>query len=119
MLNVTTEDGETECYTASDHVSALFAHSGKKLFDFCLANNTPLPEEVALRYKQQGACQTAVDLEELDKLGIKTDLRPMLDCSAGLARHNAKRLAVEIMNLYREESPTKIFNSQALAEYDY
>ncbi len=119
VLNVTTEDGETESYTASDHVRALFAHSGKKLFDYCLANITPLPQDVELRYQKQGACQTLVDMEELEKLGVKTVLRPMLDCSEGLARHNPKRLAAEIMNLYREESPTKIFNSQVLAEYDY
>lgn len=116
VLNVTTQDGETEGYAASDHVRALFAHSGRKLFDYCLANITPLPEDVALRYKEQGACQTAVDTEELEKLGVKTILRPMLDCSTGLARHNPKQLATEIMNLYREESPTKVFNSHLAEE---
>lgn len=118
VLNVTTQDGETEEYTASDHVQALFAHSRRKLFDYCLANSTPLPEDVADRYKKQGACQTFVDTEELAILGVETILRPMLDCAEGLARHNSKRLAQEIMSLYWEKSPTKIFNSQVLAEYD-
>lgn len=109
VLNVTTQDGETENYTASDHVKALFAHSGRKLFDFCIANSTPLPEDVALRYKMQGACQTIVDSDELEMLGVKTIFCPMLDCSDGYARHDSNLLAKEIMRLYKEESPTKIY----------
>ena len=109
VLNVTTQDGETENFSASDHVKALFAHSGRKLFDYCLANSTPLPEDVALRYKMQGACQTFVDSDELEKLGVKTILCPMLDCSEGYARHDSKLLANEIMRLYKVESPTKIY----------
>lgn len=108
VLNVTTQDGETEGYAASDHVRALFEHSGRKLFSLCLANSTPLPEDVALRYKQEGASQTLVDLEKLEALGVETLMRPMLDCSAGLARHDPIRLAEEIMAIYREKSPTKI-----------
>lgn len=110
VLNVTTQDGETEGYAASDHVRALFEHSGRKLFDICLANSTALPEDVAIRYKEEGASQTLVDLEKLETLGVVTLMRPMLDCSAGLARHDPIRLAEEIMAIYREKSPTKILN---------
>ena len=109
VLNVTTQDGETEMYTASDHVKALFLHSGKKLFDYCLANSMPLPERVAARYAEQGASQTLVDIGEIKQLEVETIMRPMLDCTGGLARHNPKLLAAEIMRLYREKSPTKIF----------
>ncbi|MEA4893954.1 MAG: gluconeogenesis factor YvcK family protein [Oscillospiraceae bacterium] len=109
VLNVSTQDGETEMYTASDHVKALFSHSGKKLFDYCLANSTPLPEDVAARYREQGASRTVVDTDELEKLGVTAILKPMLDCTGGLARHNPQRLADEIMDLYREKSPTRIF----------
>lgn len=109
VLNVSTQDGETEGYRASDHVKALFSHSGRKLFDYCLANCTPFPAGIAERYREQGAGQTDVDVEELGRLGVSTVMRPMLDCAGGLARHNPKRLADEIMNLYREKSPTRIF----------
>lgn len=109
VLNVTTQDGETENYTASDHVRALFSHSGRKLFDYCIANSTPIPEDILSRYRAQGAEQTIVDADELEKLGVKTILSPMLDCSGGYARHDTHRLAAEIMRLHREESPTKVY----------
>jgi uncharacterized cofD-like protein len=110
VLNVTTESGETENYTASDHVKALFAHSGTKLFDYCLINSSPLPEDMAKRYMAQGANQTAVDIEELNRLGVSAVLGPMLDVSQGFARHDPKLLANEIMELYIEKSHTRIYN---------
>lgn len=109
VLNVSTEDGETENYTAADHVQAILNHAGCRIFDYCLANSTPMPEEVARRYAEQGAAQTLVDEEELARLGIETILRPMLDCSGGYAHHDSKKLALEIMELYREKSPTRIY----------
>lgn len=109
VLNVTTEDGETENYTASDHVRALFSHSGGKLFDYCIINSEPIPEEILIRYRIEGAEQTVYDEKELYKLGVCPVLRPILDCSRGYARHDPKLLASEIMSLYREKSPTKIY----------
>jgi len=67
-------------------------------------------------YRAEGASQTVVDVAELERLGVTTRLRPMLDCTGGLARHNPKLLAEEIMNLYREKSPTRIFSAQMLAD---
>lgn len=110
VLNVTTEDGETENYTASDHVRALLSHaSGRQLFDYCLANSSPLPGELAKRYASVDACQTVVDIEELERMGVSTILRPMLDCSGSFAHHDPDALAKEIMSIYREKSPTKIY----------
>ena len=56
-----------------------------------------------------GACQTIVDEGRLETLGIKTIMRPMLDCSEGYAHHDCDKLAREIMSLYRDESPTKVY----------
>lgn len=110
VLNVTTEDGETENYTASDHVRALLSHAaGRSLFDYCLANSTPLPKEVAERYAAVGTCQTVVDYQELELMGVPTIMRPMLDCTGGYAHHDPAKLAKEIAAIYREKSPTKIY----------
>jgi uncharacterized cofD-like protein len=42
VCNIMTQDGETEDYTVSDHIEALFHHGGGKLFDMCLVNNMPI-----------------------------------------------------------------------------
>lgn len=54
ILNVMTQDGETEGYTASDHVRALQRHSTGRLFDYCLANDAPIPPEICRRYGAPG-----------------------------------------------------------------
>ena len=55
VANVMTQEGETEGYTASDHIAAIFQHSVPGLFDLCLTNSSPIPADVAARYAREGA----------------------------------------------------------------
>ncbi len=109
ILNVATEDGETEKYTASDHVRALFRHSEAKLFDYCLANSTPFPDHVVKNHAKVGGGQTIVDASELERLGVSTIMCPVLQCDDGFAHHDSDLLAREILKIYRAKSPTRIY----------
>ena len=110
VLNVMTQEGETEGYTASDHIKALFSHSGSKFFDYCLANSLTLPDEIVSRYKQAGAEETYVDEEEIKKLGIELVSAPIADISGNLARHNPESLAGALIDLFRGRSPTRVYS---------
>lgn len=110
VLNVATEDGETDGYAASDNVRALFTHGGEKLFDYCLANSDPFPADVLERHRKAGGEQTPVDVTELERLGVNTILSPMLNCDDGFAHHDSELLAAAILKLYHDKSPTKIYN---------
>lgn len=109
VLNIATEDGETEGYAASDHVRAIFSHGGGRLFDYCLVNSTPFPPEVLARHRKAGGDQTVADVEELERLGVSVLSRPMLDCRDGFAHHDPELLAREIIEIFREKSPTRIY----------
>lgn len=109
VLNVATEDGETDGYAASDNIRALFSHGGGKLFDYCLANSEPFPGDVLARHKKAGGEQTPVDVEELERLGVNTVLCPLLNCDDGFAHHDSALLAEAIIKLYQDKSPTKIY----------
>lgn len=110
VLNVATEAGETEGYAASDHVKAIHDHSGYRLFDYCLANSQTLPAAVAERCAALGVTQTEVDWQNLRDMGITTVMRPMLGGGSEYAHHDSTLLAEEIMELFREKSPTRIYN---------
>lgn len=110
ILNVMTQDGETEGYTASDHVRALQRHSTGRLFDYCLANDAPIPPEICRRYGAQGARPTVVDTMEVERLGIRVLTAPVADWSDGRVRHDPIRLAQELISLFREKSPTRIYS---------
>ena len=109
IMNLMTQDGETEGYSAADHVRALFEHGGGRLFDHCLCNDLPVPPEARELYRREGAVPLPVDEEELAALGVTAHFAPVADFSRGLVRHDPPALARAVLSLYREISPTRIF----------
>lgn len=77
VCNVMTQDGETEGYTVSDHIRALFKHSCPGLFDLCLTNSSPIPPAVVQRYAQEGAEPIFCDRESVEALGVEIVSRPV------------------------------------------
>lgn len=100
IANIMTQEGETEGYTLSDHLKALFAHSQRGLVDLCLANSTELSSQVVERYRTENAAPIQIDLDEIEKLGVQLTCRPLADeDSTGRARHDPVKLARAIMDL--------------------
>lgn len=104
VCNVMTQEGETEGYTVSDHIAALFHHSADGLFQICLTNSSPIPKEVADRYAQEGAEQIQCDRERCEALGIELIQRPIATVSDGYVRHHSDHLARELILLHAERS---------------
>ena len=109
VLNVMTQDGETEGYTASDHIGALFSNSGERLFDWCLANDRPIPERLLERYGAEGAEPVRVDEEAVSALGVGLLRAPVAGWASGYVRHEPEDLARELLRLYREKSHTRVY----------
>ncbi len=109
VMNIMTQDGETEGYNAVRHIEALHQHSSSRLFDFCLVNNTILSDDVLERYRKQGASQTPYNPEAIESLGVSLICAPIADVKNGLIRHNPTALARELMNIFFEQSPTRVY----------
>lgn len=104
VCNVMTEEGETEGYTASDHISALFQHSADGLFNLCLANSSPIPSDVAARYAEEGAELLRRDTERCAALGVEMVSRPIATVQDGYVRHHPDKLAQELIRLHAERN---------------
>ena len=78
VCNVMTQEGETESYTVSDHIAALFAHSSPGLFDLCLTNSSPIPRAVAARYAEEGAERIRCEKEAGEARGVEIVDLPIL-----------------------------------------
>lgn len=104
VCNVMTQEGETEGYTASDHIAALFKHSVPKLFGLCLTNSSPIPRGVAARYAQEGAELIRCDRERCAELGVEIINRPIATVENGFVRHDPGHLARELILLQAERS---------------
>ncbi|SFP54774.1 conserved hypothetical protein, cofD-related [Oscillibacter sp. PC13] len=104
VCNVMTQEGETEGYTVSDHIAALFHHSVPGLFDLCLTNSSPIPKGVAARYAEEGAERIRCDTEACTKLGVEIVNRPIATVENGFVRHHPGHLARELILLHAERS---------------
>lgn len=102
VCNVMTQDGETEGYTVSDHIAAIFKHSAPGLFDLCLTNSSPIPKGVATRYAEEGAELIACDLDACSRLGVEIVNRPVATVENGFVRHHPGHLARELILLQAE-----------------
>ncbi len=107
--NIMTQDGETEGYTASDHVAALLEHTAPGLLDICLCNNAPVRPELLERYREEDAAPIQIDRKEVEALGVELVSRPLASENQEFARHSYTKLADAILELHQERAHTKIF----------
>ena len=107
VMNVMTQDGETENYSAADHVRALLDHGGEGLFQYVLANNRPIPEDLLEAYRRENAAPVPVDADALRALGVEPIYAPIAHWRDGLIRHDPIALAERLMKLYYANAATR------------
>ena len=112
VLNVMTQDGETEHYSAADHVRAILKHNG--CIDACLYNTQEIPDKLAARYMPEGSEPLRPVPEEFRRLGIRLFGGDMLSRNGQLARHDPLRLAYNVMLT----AETFAHREGVLGEYD-
>lgn len=64
-----TQPGETDQYTASDHVRALLRHGGPGIIDEVLVNVEEIASCLLENYAKEGACPVEADIAELERMG--------------------------------------------------
>ena len=101
IANIMTQEGETEGYTLSDHLKALFAHSKPGLVDLCLANSTPISQDLQNRYRVENAAPILIDRAAVEALGVELTCCPLANEGAHQerARHDPVKLARAVMDL--------------------
>ena len=104
VCNVMTQEGETEGYTVSDHIAALFAHSVPGLFELCLTNSSPIPRDVAARYAREGAEPLYCDRDKCAAMGVEVIDRPIATVENGFVLPHPDHLARELILLHAERS---------------
>ncbi len=107
VMNLMTQDGETEGYTASDHLQALLRHGDRHMVDGCLANSSPVPEHLKEEYRREGAGVMEIDRARLEDLGVQVYTAPLLSDRSEYARHDPNLLAAAIMDIWNKQSPRR------------
>ena len=102
VLNIMTQDGETEGYTAFDHLDALVQHSAPGLVDACIYNTAPVPDCIQARYKTEDAEPVEMDMARFRAAGIEMYGYPLIASGSKFARHDPALLAQAVVQVFSE-----------------
>ncbi|MBO8159006.1 YvcK family protein [Thermosyntropha sp.] len=100
ISNIMTESGETDDYTAADHVKVIIEHLGEQLIDYVIVNSGSIGEYRLKRYKEEGAVPVKADKDRIEKLGIKV-IEADLVADDELAWHDPDKLAAIIIDVLK------------------
>ena len=100
VCNVMTQPGETDGYTAADHLDALHRHGLTGLVDVVLVNDAPVSADLVASYRRFGARPVAVDEDRLKAAGVKV-ARAQVAAESNVVRHDSERLAQALIRVVR------------------
>ena len=101
VMNIMTQDGETDGYTGEDHVQAILEHAGTNIIDVCVANNRTVSEEALAPYRIEGVEQLRLEKERIEAMGVRVREFPLSEGSRYI-RHNPDELARALFSVLQE-----------------
>lgn len=100
VCNIMTQPGETDGYTAYDHLNAIEKHTYPGIIDNIIVNSQEIPHELEQRYREAGAAPVLVDEEKFS--GKSLIKARMLVMHEDKVRHSFARLARAISVVINE-----------------
>jgi uncharacterized cofD-like protein len=98
IQNIMTQPGETEGYSAADHVEVFADHCGGFLFPNILLNSAVPSAAILKKYDAEKAGLVTADLERLRAMGLNLLERDLL-AEDGVVRHDPDRLAQAVFEI--------------------
>jgi 2-phospho-L-lactate transferase/gluconeogenesis factor (CofD/UPF0052 family) len=115
VCNVMTQPGETDNYTVSDHLQAVYDHIGLHLFDYVIVNDGEIPEQVQTKYAEKGARPVQLDREALEGNRYKV-IADKLVLFRTYLRHDTDKLSHHIYQLVQDWMTRKPASSESSPE---
>lgn len=110
LCNIVTQPGQTDNYTASDHIKAIIKYLGEGVLDYVLVNNNFPREEIIEKYRKGDADIVALD-ENLEKNNVAIEVTDLIENieqkrvlweKQDLIRHDPEKLADSICRVYAQ-----------------
>ena len=97
VCNVMTQPGETDGFTASDHINLLNSYLGKRKIDTVITNSKKISKKTQKIYETL----EQKDLVEIDSKNINIEHinKPLIKVENDVIRHDNIKLALEIVNI--------------------
>lgn len=98
ICNVMTQPGETDGFTASQHVTAIERFSSPRLIDWIVVNSARVRPHLVSKYAAANSAPVVLDLPRLSQLGLRIATGDLLQ-QGDVVRHDPEKLARRLMEL--------------------
>ncbi len=99
IMNLMTQPGETDGYTAEDHLDAIFRHCGRPLFDYVILNAKRFGGSALKQYRTKGSVPLDYNLKRIIKKGVICPIEEDVACETTKIRHDPGKLARTIIKI--------------------
>lgn len=99
VINIMTQPGETDDFSAHDHLRVLLEHTDPRLVDLCVVNTNTVPPSMVEKYRERGAGLVRLDLDMIREKGYEVLEGSLLKID-GQVRHDPAALARLIFDHY-------------------
>jgi len=100
-VNLMSRHGETDGYTAADHVARLAEYAGR-IPDGVLVHEGEVPAELLARYEAEKSYRIAVDTARLHEVGVAVVKAADVMSTISVVRHDPARTAQHLVALFDE-----------------
>jgi len=101
VVNLMSRHGETDGYTAADHVARLAEYAGR-MPDGVLVHEGEVPAELLARYEAEKSYRVAVDAARLREIGVAIVKAADVMSTVSVVRHDPTRTAQHLVALFDE-----------------
>ncbi len=102
VVNAMTQPGETDAFTAYDHIRTFREYTGVEKIDVVLVNTKMPSDPVLRRYLQQKQEPVIPDIARIAREGIEVYAEDLIGDKDDFVRHDPKRLADLIVEIHKK-----------------
>jgi len=99
VCNLMTEPGETDDYSATDHVRAIFDHTEYGLLQYAILNKRKVSSKLKKIYIDRGSYPVSYKIEEIIDLGLTSIVADVVSEKRNMIRHDEDKLGRLLMEL--------------------
>ncbi|CAN5508797.1 YvcK family protein [soil metagenome] len=98
ICNVMTQPGESDSFTASEHVSTILTNAEAKVFDYAMVNTSPPSDQVRSKYEGVGQHFVEPDVDRIRAMGIKV-IQGDFKSESDVVRHDPMKVAERVVSM--------------------
>lgn len=98
ICNMVTQPGETDNFTAYDHIEVLNNYLGKRKINIALINNGKVSEDIKNKYLVEEKDEVIADIDKIKEKKINTIIDDFVIIEDNRIRHNVNKLGFHIFS---------------------